>query len=101
MATNHSRLAQAWPVMSLEDCRSIMTRRGSPFEIVAEHIGGINSRTWKNGLPTLREVFVGGRVHGDKTFLIYENDRVSYEAFTRATIALANELIARGLQKGD
>jgi long-chain acyl-CoA synthetase len=96
-----AKLARAWPVMSLEDAHSIMTRPGSPFEIVEMNIRGVNTRTWKNGIPTLREVFLAGRAHGDKTFLIYENDRVSYEAFTRATLALAHELLERGLQKGD
>jgi long-chain acyl-CoA synthetase len=95
------QMARAWPVMSLEDCHSIMTRPGSPFEIVEKNIRGVDIRTWKNALATLREVFVGGRVHGSKTFLIYENDRVSYEAFTRATITLAQTLLDRGLQKGD
>jgi len=94
-------LADAWPVMSLEDAHSIMTRPGSPFEIEQLNIRGVDTRVWKNGIPTLREVFLAGRTHGDKTFLIYENDRVSYEAFTRATLALAHELLSRGLQKGD
>jgi long-chain acyl-CoA synthetase len=98
---DESKLAQAWPVMSLDDCHSIMTRPGSPFEMVELNIRGVPTRTWKNGIPTLREVFLAGRSHGAKTFLIYENDRVSYEAFSRATLTLAHELIARGLQKGD
>jgi long-chain acyl-CoA synthetase len=98
---DESKLARAWPVMSLEDAHSIMTRPGSPFEIVEMNIRGVPTRTWKNGIPTLREVFLAGRAHGDKTFLIYENDRVSYEAFTRATLTVAHELLARGLQKGD
>ena len=98
---NAARLANAWPVMSLDDCHSVMTRPGGPFEMVELNIRGVPTRTWKNGIPTLREVFLGGRVHGDKTFLIYENDRVSYEAFTRATLTLAHELIARGVRKGD
>ena len=42
-----------------------------------------------------------GRQYGEKIFLVYEDERVSYEAFHRAVAALAAELAAQGVTKGD
>ena len=41
--------------------------------------------------PTMREVFVNARAaHADKTFLVYEGERASVDAFARATLTLAH-----------
>ena len=42
-----------------------------------------------------------GRAHGEKIFLVHEDERVSYEAFFLAVAALAHELAAQGVAKGD
>jgi long-chain acyl-CoA synthetase len=87
--------------MSLSQANAIMTQPGSPFELLETEIRGVKTRVWKNGPTTLRDVFLVGRSHGDKPFLIYEDDRVSYAAFSRAATRLAHELMACGVTKGD
>ncbi len=62
---------------------------------------GIKTRVWKHAPPTLRDVFVAGREHGDRPFLVYENERVSFSAFSRATLAMAVGLTDAGVRKGD
>ncbi|MBI3368375.1 MAG: acyl-CoA dehydrogenase family protein, partial [Burkholderiales bacterium] len=42
-----------------------------------------------------------GRTHGAKTFLVYEDERATFEAFCRATLALAAALADEGVVKGD
>ncbi len=42
-----------------------------------------------------------GRAHGGKTFLVYEDDRATFEGFARAVLALAADLIRDGLKPGD
>ncbi len=37
----------------------------------------------------------------DKEFLVYEDERATYEAFTRAALAIADELHEQGVKKGD
>ncbi|MEW5688462.1 MAG: class I adenylate-forming enzyme family protein [Pseudomonadota bacterium] len=93
--------SKAWPVMSVADAHARLTGPGSPFEIEEKVIRGVPTRTWKNAPPTLRDVFVNGMRFKDREFLVYENDRATFDSFGRATIALAHRLIADGVRKGD
>jgi long-chain acyl-CoA synthetase len=57
---------------------------------------------WKNAPPTLREMLVGARAaYGPREFLIYEDDRLTYEDFYRAAVAIARKLQKDRIQKGD
>src|SRR5215467_3927938 len=91
----------AWPAMSIAQAHQMLTAPGSPFEMDKAVIRGVPTRIWKNAPPTLRDLLGIGRAHGDKTFLVYENDRASFEAFTRAALAIAEELTKAGVKKGD
>jgi long-chain acyl-CoA synthetase len=91
----------AWPAMSIAQAHALLTAPGMPFEMEELDIGGVRIRCWKNAPPTLRSVLEAGRVHGEKIFLVYEDERASFEAFYRAVSALAHELRAKGVQKGD
>ena len=93
--------ASAYPAMSLRDAHALLTRPGSTFEMEERVIRGVPTRVWKNAPATLRDAFLAGRRHGDKTFLVHREDRVSFEACARAALAIAEVLRAGGLQKGD
>ena len=90
-----------WPVMSLAEAHALMTAPGAVFEVEQRTIFGVPQRVWKNAPPTLRDVFLAGRAHGAKTFLVHENERATFEAFARATLALAAALSGEGVVKGD
>src|SRR6266536_1565446 len=64
-------------------------------------IRGVNTRVWKHAPPTLRDVFLAGMVHGERVFLVHEEERASYRAFSRAALALAHALIEAGVRKSD
>ena len=91
----------AWPALSIADAHALLTAPGSPLEVDEKVIRGIRTRVWKNVPATLREVFLAGRAHGERTFLVHEDERVSFEAFARATLHLAAQLQADGVVKGD
>ena len=93
--------APAWPVMSIADAHAQLTAPGQRFEMEEKIIRGVATRTWKNAPPTLRDVFLNGRTFGEREFLIHDDERVSYDAFARATITLAHRLAADGVKKGD
>jgi long-chain acyl-CoA synthetase len=93
--------APVWPAMSIAQAHALLTAPGMLFEMEELDIGGVRIRTWKNAPPSLRSVLLGGRAHGEKIFLVYEDERVSFEAFFRAVSALAHELQAKGVKKGD
>jgi steroid-24-oyl-CoA synthetase len=90
-----------WPAMPIARAHALLTAPGAPFEMEERLIRGIPTRVWKNTPPTARELFLVGRSHGEKIFLVHEQERVSYEAFARAALAIAAALIAAGVRKGD
>jgi long-chain acyl-CoA synthetase len=91
----------AWPVMTIKQAHDLLTAPGSRFEMEEKVIRGIPTRVWKNAPPTLRDMFLSGRTFADREFLVYENERATYEAYARATITLAHQLAADGVKKGD
>lgn len=109
MATQAKDLASAigwtppegWPVRTREDCKAILTAPGQRFEMETIDIRGVPTRVWKNAPPNLRAIAMAGRMHGEREFTIYEDERVTYDAWFRAVAKLAHEFQARGVAKGD
>jgi long-chain acyl-CoA synthetase len=93
--------AKPWPVLSVAEAHALLTAPGSVYEIEEREIGGIRMKMWKNAPPTLRDLFGAARLHGNKTFLVLEDERVTYEGFARAALALAEALMEAGVAKGD
>ena len=90
-----------WPAMSRDECRARLTAPGQRFEMDEIAIRGVPARIWKNAPADLRVVALAGRAHGDREFLVYEGERVTYDAWFRAVARLAHELRTRGVAKGD
>ena len=87
--------------MPLSEAHALLTAPGSLFEIEERVIRGVPTRVWKNAPPTLRDVLLNTHAFKQRTALVYEDERVTYDAFMRATVTLAHELHARGVRKGD
>jgi long-chain acyl-CoA synthetase len=87
--------------MSIAEAHARLTAPGERFEIETLPIRGIPTRVWKNAPPTLRDVFQTSRTFPDREFLVYDDERATYDAFARATIVLARQLHADGVRKGD
>jgi steroid-24-oyl-CoA synthetase len=91
-----------WPAMSIAEAHALLTQTpDSPFEMEEKDIRGVRLRVWKNAPPTLRELFELGREHGDLDYIVFQDERISYEAHYRAVAKFARELKARGVTKGD
>lgn len=90
-----------WPARSLAECEAILCAPGARFEYETIGIRGVPTRVWKNAPENLAVLARIGRSHGDATFLIYEDERVSYEAWFRAVAAFGRHLQSLGVQKGD
>src|ERR1700721_695070 len=90
-----------FPAMSLAQAHALLTRPGSPFEIEERDIRGVRTRVWKHAPPTMRDLFQMARAHGERTFVVYGDERVSYEEFARAALAIAEALQNAGVRKGD
>ncbi|MGZ6023133.1 MAG: AMP-binding protein, partial [Rhizomicrobium sp.] len=90
-----------WPAMSIAEATAQLTAPGTRLEMEIVDICGIPTRVWKNAPQSNREVFLAGRAFGDREFLVYEDDRCTYDAFARATLKLADRLQRDGVEKGD
>ncbi len=94
--------SKPWPALPLSEAHALMTAPGSLFELDEVVIRGIPTKVWKNAPPTLKEVFLFSRgMFGAREFLIHEDERITYDAFGRAALALAEDLQRRGVKKGD
>ena len=94
-------LPAGWPACTLAQATALLSQPGSPLEMETVEIRGVPTRTWKNAPPSLRAVLDLAQPFGARTFLVHEDERVTYAAFRRAVAALAAQLRADGVEKGD
>ena len=88
--------------MSIAEVRETLTAPGQMFEITEDDIRGVPIKVWKHTPANLRDVLNLSRLHGDKTFLVYENERATFEEHFRQAAAFARCLVERyGVTKGD
>lgn len=77
-----------------------LTAKGEDYELIPGEVWGRACRIFKNAPPTLRDIFEDSR--SDETFLVYKNERFSFEETHQQTSRIATILINDyGIQKGD
>ena len=98
-----SQAPSAADVLSQVDkCRAQLTATGAPFERVSVSVNGHNYLAYRNAFANLPSLINAGRVHGSREFMVYENDRWTFDRFFHAVDALAANLQQKlGLQSGD
>jgi long-chain acyl-CoA synthetase len=89
------------PVMSIDAANELLTGPGGRFEIRKELIGGREYRVFAAGPHTMRELFDRCALFAEREYLIYEDERVTYDGFRRAATALALHLQGQGIRRGD
>jgi long-chain acyl-CoA synthetase len=88
--------------MTLSEATAQLTAEGQLFEMDQLEIRGVFTRIWKNAPDTLRTVLELSAAHGDKDFIVYEDERVTFNQHFAMVSALARQLVDRfGVQKGD
>lgn len=85
----------------LRRAREELTGPGGQFEIVEAEILGQRIRTFKNAPVSLREFWLSTVVYGERTYLVYEGERISYAQAHDQVRAIAAWLAARGIGPGD
>ncbi|MBT2229663.1 class I adenylate-forming enzyme family protein [Nonomuraea sp. NEAU-A123] len=77
-----------------------LTGPGQLFEM--EEIGDSGVRTWKHAPGHFRALLEMSRFHGEKEFLVYEDEHITFEEHFRRAATLANRLVTEyGVAKGD
>ena len=80
----------------------LTTAAGSPFEITEGEINGQKLKVFANLPSSLRESFHLTRLHGDKTFLVYEDETWTFADVMRRVDEIADALVNRyGIERGD
>jgi long-chain acyl-CoA synthetase len=78
------------------------TGPGQMFELVPLTVNGVTYKVFKNAPPTLRDFFAFARMHGDKPFLVYDQERRTYAETMAEVDAFAAALVDHfGIRKGD
>ncbi|WP_433740566.1 class I adenylate-forming enzyme family protein [Pseudomonas putida] len=73
---------------------------GSPFEVVTPEDGA--PRYFRHAARDLLQVIDAGRVHGDREFLVWQSQRLTFKQYYDQVDRLAGQMVARfGLQPGD
>ncbi|GAC1479899.1 MAG: class I adenylate-forming enzyme family protein [Acidimicrobiales bacterium] len=89
-------------MLSYDEAIARITSPGERFELSEVSIGGVPTKVFAHAPITLREVFSTARTRGDETFLVYEDERWSFEAVMGQVDALAAALVAHyGVARGD
>jgi steroid-24-oyl-CoA synthetase len=88
--------------ISIEEANRTLTASGQMFEMENIEIRGIMTRVWKNAPKSLRAIFELSRDHGDQDYLVYEDERTTFEDAFRISATLARSLQERyGVAKGE
>ena len=90
------------PTTSIEEATQAITAPGQLFEMEEIEIRGVPTRVWKNCPANLRVVLELSRGHGDADYLVYEDERTTFQEHFRTAAAIARELRGRfGVDLGD
>ena len=74
---------------------------GSPFAVTTIEVRGTPVKTFAAAPPTMRALWELSAGHGDKTYLIYEDERFSYAEVHAQVRRLAHHLAESGVLRGD
>jgi long-chain acyl-CoA synthetase len=87
--------------LSLVEATAQLTSSGQMFETERAFVNGLELTVWKNAPKDLRQILELSRNHANRDFLVYENQRYTFEEHYRVAATLATWLVDLGVQKGD
>lgn len=88
--------------MTRDEALATLTRPGAPFEQVEAQVGGVPMRVYASGPTSLRGILESSRNFGDRDYLVYGEDRFTFEEHFSIAAGLSRWLAEeRGVGKGD
>jgi long-chain acyl-CoA synthetase len=88
--------------LSIPEATAQLTAPGAMFEMEEVEIFGVPTRVWKSCPPSLRSLLELSLFHGDATYLVYEDERMSFKEHFAAVAGLATVLAEDyGVKPGD
>lgn len=92
-----------WPALSIAQANAALAGPGSPVELEDAVIRGVAMKVYKNAPPNIPVILdLAAQQFPEHTYLVYQNERVTFRALQLAVRELAAEMRTRyGVQKGD
>jgi len=87
--------------LSLAEATAQLTAPGQVFETVGADVGGVAMTVWKHAPVSLRHVFDLSLNHAERDFVVYEDQRLTFDAHYRLASTLAHRLREHGVASGD
>ena len=78
------------PPLSLTAATAQLTSPGQLFETERRVVRGIEMSVWKHAPKNLREVLDLSLRHGERDFLVYGNQRITFDQHYRIASALSH-----------
>lgn len=78
-----------------------LTAEGAPFQVEEIEVRGSPMRTYKNAPPTLREVWLASAAFAEREYLVYLEERWTYQQAHAEVASIANWLANQGVVPGD
>ena len=88
-------------MLSRGDAIAALTAAGEPYELVNANVHGHVRRVFRNAPASLRDQWLATAAHGDRPYLIYGDDVITYAEAHRQVNSLASWLAENGVGKGD
>ena len=80
--------------------RNEITGPGSPFAVTTEVVRGVTLKSFAAAPPNMRSMWEMSAAHGDKDYLVYEDERFTYNEVHAMVRKLAQHLVAQGVGSG-
>jgi len=94
--------APGFPAMPIAQAHAMLGQPGAPFELTEGVVNGASMRIYKNAPPHIGLLFQASKAHGARDFLVFEDERVTFDAHARAVEQFAGVLsVHYGINKGD
>ena len=78
-----------------------MTAPGQMFEVKESEVSGRTMKTWAMAPPSLREIWLSTAGHGDKDYLVYQDERWTYNEAHDTVQRIASWLTTQGIGQQD
>jgi long-chain acyl-CoA synthetase len=87
--------------LGIAEATEQLTAPGQIFEMEPIVVRGVEVRAWKHAPPTLLTVFDLAKGHGPADFVVYEDERMTFEQHHARASAMAAQLVELGVERGD
>jgi long-chain acyl-CoA synthetase len=78
-----------------------LTAPGAQFEVFETRVRGHSIRAWRNAPANVRDLWLSSLQFGDRDYLVYDNERLTYAQTHERVNALAAWMLDQGVTAGD